>query len=129
MYALVIDDSSAMRKIISRILKRIGFQVIEAVDGQDGIEKLEANRDQLAVALVDWNMPRMTGIEMVKAVRARQEFNDHRLIMVTTETEPERMAQALMAGANEFIMKPFTDEILVEKLRMAGVSIPTVVGQ
>lgn len=124
MNALIIDDSRAMRRIITKILSGIGFDVIEASDGKEGYEQFEANSDNLDVVLVDWNMPVMTGIEFVEAVRARSEYANHKLMMVTTESEPARMARALMSGVDEFVMKPFTDEVIVEKLKLIGVRMP-----
>lgn len=123
MYALIIDDSRAMRRIITKIMTGLGFEVIEAGDGKEGYEQFEANADKLDVVLVDWNMPVMTGIEFIEAVRARDEYANHKLMMVTTESEPARMARALMSGVDEFVMKPFTDEVIVEKLRLIGVQI------
>lgn len=122
MKALVIDDSRAMRRILCNITSEVGFEVAEANNGKDGLDHVEEN--DLDLVLVDWNMPMLNGYEFVKAVRAQQRFNDLKIVMVTTETEPARMAQALMAGADEFVMKPFTKEILVDKLRLIGVNIP-----
>ena len=124
MYALVIDDSRAMRKIIAKILVGLNYEILEAQHGLEGLEQLEKHASEIDVVLVDWNMPEMNGIEFVDEVRSRQEYADHKLVMVTTETEPTRMARALMSGVDEFVMKPFTEEILVEKLRLIGVDIP-----
>ena len=121
MYALVIDDSRAMRRIVGKIVSRLGFEVLEAENGVEGLTQLEANSSEIEVVLVDWNMPVMNGLDFVKQVRANQEFEKHKLVMVTTETEPTQMARALMAGVDEFVMKPFTEEILVEKLKLIGV--------
>ena len=121
MNALIIDDSSAMRRIISKIMKDIGFDTVEAGDGQEGLSRVEAASGDFEVVLVDWNMPVMNGIEFVKAVRSHPEYSGLKIMMVTTETEPARMAQALMAGVDEFAMKPFTPEVLLEKLKLIGV--------
>lgn len=123
MYTLIIDDSRAMRRILSKIASSLGFEVIEAENGREGYEKLVANADEIELVLVDWNMPEMNGLEFVEAVRARDEFANHKLVMVTTETEPTRMAKALIAGVDEFVMKPFTKDILVEKLSLIGVTM------
>ena len=123
MKALVIDDSRAMRRIIGATLKKNGFEILEAEDGAVGVEQLESNADNLDLILVDWNMPVMNGIEFVEHVRSKSEYDDHKIVMVTTETEPARMARALMSGVDEFVMKPFTDEILLEKLKLIGVPI------
>ena len=127
MNALVIDDSKAMRRIIGSIVKGVGFEPDDACDGLEGLKALEAAPTKYDLVLVDWNMPNMNGYEFIKAVRAKDEFADLRMVMVTTETEPARMAQALMAGVDEFVMKPFTKEVLLEKLRLIGVPIPEAV--
>lgn len=123
MYALVIDDSRAMRRITGKIMKKLGFEILEACHGLEGITQLEKHADEIGVALVDWNMPEMNGIEFVEYVRARDCYADQKLVMVTTETEPVRMARAIMSGVDEFVMKPFTEDILVEKLQLIGVSL------
>lgn len=121
MYALIIDDSRAMRRILRQIVEPLGFSILEAGDGQQGLDQLNENWPGIELTLVDWNMPVMNGLDFVKAVRADDQYRDMKLMMVTTETEPAQMARALMAGVDEFVMKPFTSEILVEKLRLIGV--------
>ena len=123
-HVLIIDDSTAMRKILGKIMKGLGFEIYVACNGKEGFEQLEIHKDELELVLVDWNMPIMNGHDFVVAVRERAEFADHKLVMVTTETEPSRMVKALMAGVDEFVMKPFTPEILVDKLKLIGVSLP-----
>lgn len=125
MNVLIIDDSRAMRKIIARIVSKLGFEIAEAADGLEGLAALEADPQKYDLVLVDWNMPNMNGLDFTKTVRARDEFQNHKLVMITTETEPARMVQALMAGIDEFVMKPFTQEILIDKLRLIGVQIPS----
>ena len=125
MYTLIIDDSRAMRRILCKIVSSLGFDTIEAENGREGYEKLVANADEIELVLVDWNMPEMNGLEFVEAVRARDEFANQKLVMVTTETEPARMAKALIAGVDEFVMKPFTKDILVEKLSLIGGKMQT----
>ena len=117
--ALVIDDSRAMRTILSGILTELDFDVVQAGDGQEALETLERTPD-VDVALVDWNLPVMSGLEFVREVRSKPEWNSLRLMMVTTETELKRITLALDAGANEYIMKPFTKEMLLDKLAMIG---------
>ena len=121
MYALIIDDSRAMRRILRQIVEPLGFSILEAGDGQQGLDQLEQNWPGIELSLVDWNMPVMNGLDFVKAVRANDQYRHMKLMMVTTETESAQMARALMAGVDEFVMKPFTSEILVEKLRLIGV--------
>ncbi len=124
MYALIIDDSRAMRRILRQIVEPLGFTILEAGDGREGLDQLIKHHPEIEVTLVDWNMPVMNGLDFVKAVRADDQYRDMKLMMVTTETEPSQMARALMAGVDEFVMKPFTREILVEKMRLVGVSCP-----
>jgi len=119
MQALVIDDSRATRHIINSMLQTIGFQVREAANGREGLERL-AEGPLPDVVLVDWNMPEMDGLEFIKAVRAEPARADLPLVMVTTETEMERMALAYLAGVNEFVMKPFDAEMIESKLRLLG---------
>ena len=119
MKALVVDDSRAMRTIIGQILKGIGFEILEAGNGREGLERLGAG--QLPkLAMVDWNMPEMNGLEFVEAVRRDDRFAALRLMMVTTETEMAQVIRALDAGAQEYVMKPFTRDVIDEKLRMLG---------
>jgi two-component system, chemotaxis family, chemotaxis protein CheY len=125
MNALIIDDSLAMRRILGKIMAGLGFETIEARDGAEGLAVFLEKADTIEVTLVDWNMPVMTGIEFVEEVRSKNEYDNHKLMMVTTETEPSRMARALMAGVDEFVMKPFTQEILVDKLKLIGVRMPS----
>lgn len=121
MLALVIDDSRAMRAILRSILQNLGFQVAEAGNGREALDKLNEIGPP-DVALVDWNMPVMTGIDFVKAVRSDSRFNLVRVVMVTTESETSQVLKALEAGANEFVMKPFTEDIILGKLELIGVT-------
>jgi two-component system chemotaxis response regulator CheY len=119
MKALVIDDSRAMRAMLKGMLKTAGFaDVAEAGNGQEG---LAAAHPELSLILVDWNMPVMDGLAFVKAIRARSDCASVPLMMVTTETELSRVGDALDAGANEYLMKPFTAEALTEKLELLGI--------
>ena len=117
MHALVIDDSSAMRRILSWILKGIGFEISEAKDGQEALACLEQLRKPDLV-LVDWNMPKMNGLEFVCSVRSNPAYNNIRLMMVTTEITMNQVSKALDAGANEYVMKPFTKDVILEKLKL-----------
>lgn len=121
MRALVIDDSRAMRAILRQMLRQIGFEVVEAGNGQEGLDRLK-EADRPDVALVDLNMPVLSGFEFVKAVRADPRFDGLRLMMVTTETEVEQVAGALKAGADEYVMKPFDRAVIVEKLGLLGIA-------
>lgn len=120
MQALIIDDSRAVRMLIGAILREQGFEVIEAAHGQEGLEGLQQNPD-VKLVLVDWNMPIMDGLRFIQEVRKSRTWDDVRLVMVTTETESEQVQRAITAGANEYVMKPFTPEVLVAKLSLLGV--------
>jgi two-component system, chemotaxis family, chemotaxis protein CheY len=119
MKALVIDDSRAMRMVLTQMLRDLGFDVSEARHGREALTYLAANGD-VDLALVDWNMPEMNGLEFVEAVRRDDRFAALRLMMVTTETETAQVIRALDAGAQEYVMKPFTRDVIDEKLRMLG---------
>ena len=121
MKALVIDDSKAMRSILSRMLQGLGFEVLEASNGREGLQRLQASGN-VDLALVDWNMPEMNGLEFIRSVRSEQSYDGVLLMMVTTETEMEQVVRALAAGANEYVMKPFTREIILEKLQIFGMA-------
>jgi len=122
MRALVIDDSRAMRSILRGILTSLDFEVAEAADGRQALDIL--GRDQnFNLALVDWNLPEMSGLEIVIEVRKDPRLAEMPLLMVTTETEFARVTQALQAGANEYIMKPFDREMLLDKLVILGIPI------
>ncbi len=122
MRALVIDDSRAMRTILRGILTSLDFEVEEAADGRQAVEIL-AEDQNFNIALVDWNLPEMSGLEIVQEVRKDPRLAELRLLMVTTETEFERVTQALQAGANEYIMKPFDREMLLDKLVILGIPV------
>jgi two-component system chemotaxis response regulator CheY len=119
--ALIIDDSKAMRSILGRMLRGLGFEVVEAANGRDAIKRLQ-EAEKVELALVDWNMPEMNGFEFIQAVRAEHSYDGVLLMMVTTETEMEQVSKALAAGANEYVMKPFTQEVILEKLQMLGMA-------
>ena len=119
--ALVVDDSRSMRMILSGALKKLGFEVREAANGKEALLMAEAGKGIITLALVDWNMPEMDGLELVKLLRENPEFSSVVIVMVTAETEMSRIAEALNAGADEYVMKPFTNEILVDKLELTGI--------
>ena len=124
MNALVVDDSRAIRRILSGMLTDIGFAVAEASHGKEALAHLQAHADSASrphLVLVDWNMPEMNGLEFVQAARADATYRDVRIVMVTTETEIERVCSALEAGADEYLMKPFNQQALNDKLDLLGV--------
>ncbi len=122
MNALIVDDSKVVRTMIGRMLRSMGFATKEAGNGQEALDTL-AREGPFDVVLLDWNMPVMDGFEALCALRRRAEWADVRVVMVTTETEVERVMRALAAGANEYLMKPFTAQALGEKLSLAGLEL------
>jgi two-component system chemotaxis response regulator CheY len=118
--ALVIDDSRAIRSILAGILGDIGFDVVGVADAEEAQALLQRDAN-FELALVDWNLPVMSGLDLVREIRAVPSLDSVRLMMVTTETELERVSQALDAGADEYIMKPFDKVMLLEKLALLGV--------
>lgn len=121
MRALVVDDSRVMRSILRRTLLKEGFEVVEAEDGGDALARL-ADGAGFALVLVDWNMPGVNGLEFVRRVRADARYAATPMMMVTSEVEAELIEQALAAGANDYLMKPFTEEALREKLLCLGIT-------
>jgi two-component system chemotaxis response regulator CheY len=118
MRALIVDDSCFVRGFIRGLLEEKGIECEEAGNGQAGLDLLGKGGD-FDLALVDWNMPVMNGYEMLTALRASG-FTDMKVMMVTTEAESDFITRALDAGADEYLMKPFDDEALEEKLAMLG---------
>jgi two-component system chemotaxis response regulator CheY len=118
---LVVDDSRAVRMILAKTLKELGFEVCEAANGREALEIIEAEKTEVKLVLADWNMPEINGLELLKRLRQDPELSSLVVVMVTTETELDQMAAALEAGANEYVMKPFTKDILVEKLQLVGI--------
>jgi two-component system chemotaxis response regulator CheY len=122
MRALIVDDSRTMRMILKKQLAELGFaEIFEAGDGIEALKVLDgiAAPD---VALVDWNMPNMTGIDLVAAVRKNAAWNAMKVVMVTTASDLARVQAALGQGANEYVVKPFTPQMLSEKLTRIGVA-------
>ncbi len=120
MRVLVIDDSRAVRSFIRSILRELDLDVVEAGHGGEGLDLL-AEFPDVELVLVDWNMPVMDGLEFIRTVRADKARDGLRIVMVTTESESEQMIRAMAAGANEYVMKPFTKDVLVAKLSMLDV--------
>ena len=118
---MVVDDSRAVRMILAKILRELGYEVLEAPNGRDALQLIEAEKATIKLVLADWNMPEMNGLELLKQLRRNPELSSLVVVMVTTETEIDQMVVAVEAGANEYVMKPFTRDILVEKLQLAGI--------
>jgi two-component system, chemotaxis family, chemotaxis protein CheY len=123
MKAMVVDDSRTIRRILSGILTELGFEVCQAENGRDALGALDRERAggaPVSLALVDWNMPEMNGLEFVQRLRDDSQNADVVAVMVTTETQVDQMVAALEAGANEYVMKPFTRDVIQDKLRLLG---------
>lgn len=120
MKALIIDDSRAMRRMLSAfVAKHAHSETYEAEDGIYGLEQLE-RYSPFDIALVDWDMPRMSGLEFVKAVRADSRYDALKLMMVTARNDGDALMEALEEGANDFLMKPLSENMVIEKLRILG---------
>jgi len=118
MQALVVDDSSTMRKVLKSILVGVGFDVLEAKGGPEALDSLKQHSAD--VALLDWNMPEMTGIELLARLRADRAYDAMKVMMVTTESDQSEVGRALTVGADEYVMKPFTRDSILDKLRILG---------
>ena len=119
MKAIVIDDSRAMRIVLRKSLTQQGFEVVEAGDGRQALDQLEAN-GPVDLAVVDWNMPVMDGYEFICEARSRPAMAPMAIMMLTTESDKAQVQRALEAGANEYVMKPFTEAVFAEKLLLLG---------
>ena len=119
MRALVIDDSRAMRRIVSRTLENLGFEVNQAGHGREGLDVLDGGWVPDLVT-VDWNMPVMDGLQFVSAVRSNPAYRSMTIMMVTSESEHTQIVRALAAGAHEYVIKPFTADALRDKLALLG---------
>ncbi|HEX4320433.1 MAG TPA: response regulator [Acidobacteriaceae bacterium] len=118
MRALIVDDSRFVRDYLRGLLEKMGVECDEAADGQIGMDRLHEN-DPFDLALIDWNMPVMDGFQMLKNMRA-EGYSEVKVMMVTTEAEDDFIIRSLDAGADEYLMKPFDNEALTEKLAMLG---------
>ncbi len=121
MKALVIDDSRAMRTMLKKMVLELGYDVVEAEHGRDALDRLEEQAGDVGFALIDWNMPVMDGLTFVRSVRDERRWDRLRLMMVTSETNPRHVYEALKAGADEYAMKPVTREVIREKLGLLGI--------
>jgi len=124
--ALVMDDSRAIRGVLSKILNSLGFDTVQASNGVEALALMAREGADVGLILADWNMPEMNGLDFVKNLRAQPQFAAVPIIMVTTETNIDHMIEALTAGANEYIMKPFTSAMVEEKLRILQIATQPV---
>jgi two-component system chemotaxis response regulator CheY len=121
MRALIIDDSKAMRKVLGRTMSNMGFEVDEVGNGEEAIVLLEQSSNT-GIVLVDWNLPEMSGLDFVKAIRSTEQYDSVRLMMVTSDTDEDQMATAFQAGVDEYVTKPFTADIIRDKVRILGLA-------
>jgi len=121
MKALIIDDSKTIRQLLTRIMNDCGWEVVEAGHGEEALNVLKANGD-CQLALVDWNMPVMNGLEFVQAVRQAGGNDGMRIMMVTTENDTAHIMSALEAGADEYVMIPFNREVIEAKMALLGLA-------
>ncbi|PIQ24477.1 response regulator [bacterium (Candidatus Blackallbacteria) CG17_big_fil_post_rev_8_21_14_2_50_48_46] len=121
MAVMIVDDAVTARMMTKAFLQDLGFGEIHAAEhGVEALELIE-ELDALELVVVDWNMPYMTGVEFIRELRARPEFGETKVLMMTTETGMEKIIEALTAGADEYMMKPFTKDMLADKLQIMGV--------
>jgi len=116
MKVLVVDDFASMRRIVKNVLKQMGFtKIIEADDGSVALQVLK--KEEIGLVLCDWNMPRMTGIDLLKAVKSDEDLKDIPFLMVTAEGQKDNVVEAVQAGVSNYIMKPFTAEAMEERVK------------
>ncbi|MEO5800789.1 MAG: response regulator [Gemmatimonadota bacterium] len=114
MKCLIVDDSATMRRILVNAMKSIGFSnIVEAGDGKEALDRIDA---EIGLVITDWNMPVMGGLELVRALRAREDTARMPVLMVTTRSGKEDILEAVTAGVNSYILKPFTPPVLKEKI-------------
>ncbi len=113
---LIVDDSRAIREIEKKYLEDLGFEVLEAQDGMEALKILEENPD-ITIILLDWHMPVMNGYECLLRIRSNPKWANLKVMMVTTENQKKSVVEAIMAGANEYLMKPFDREMLEIKIK------------
>ncbi len=115
MKILVVDDFATMRKMLKNMLKELGYtEIAEAEDGNKALETLKKEKVDLVIS--DWNMPNMDGLSLLKAIRSDPELKDIAVLMVTAEAKKENVIEAVKAGVNNYVVKPFTKEVLKEKI-------------
>ncbi len=122
MRALVLEDSSMMRFILRRMLAQVGIDTVEEENGKRGLERLRSGSD-IDLVFVDWHMPEMDGCDFVHAVRTDPALRKLRVLMVSSESSSQMIVKALQAGADEYVIKPFTFDTIVNKLTMMGLSV------
>lgn len=120
MKVLLVDDSRTARILLARVFQELGnWEILEAENGQDALDKYQSD-DAIELVCIDWNMPMMNGLEYLKAIKKLDNYSDTWTMMVTTETEMDNVKRAMVSGANEYVMKPFTKDIILNKLEIMG---------
>ena len=117
--SLVVDDSKVVRSVSRKIMEDLGFEVLEAENGQVALDQCKIKKPE--VILLDWNMPVMDGLEFLLAFRQFKEFQDSRVIFCTTENDFTKIQEAISSGADEYVMKPFDSDVIKGKLVQLGV--------
>ena len=116
---LIVDDSKIVRKVVRRIVEVLGFNILEAENGKEAVDAVRAN--DVDVMILDWNMPVMDGMECMKEIRADASMTQPKIIFCTTENEFGKIQQAMINGADEYVMKPFDEAIIAGKMRQLGI--------
>ena len=119
MKLIVADDSRMVRGIVTRIVEPLGYEVVAAGNGQEALNILESDEQNINLVLLDWNMPVLNGIDVIKKMRADSRLKSIPVLMVSTESEEDRIKQAMDAGAQGYLTKPFTPEQLTNAIRRA----------
>ena len=120
MRMLIVDDSRTMRALLASYARQLAFDVAEAADGEQALDRLRHDSD-FDVLLIDWDMPRVDGLTLLRAVRAQPQLDGAKTMMVTSQTALERVSQALALGADDYLMKPLDERMFADKLRLLGV--------
>ncbi len=118
MKAIIVDDSRVIRSIIERAIKSIGFDAYHAGNGQDALDLLKENAQEVELVILDWNMPVLNGLDTLKAIRKNKDYNHICILMISTEAEEKNIETALSIGAHGYLTKPFEPEELAEKIRV-----------
>lgn len=116
---LIVDDSKIVRKVVRRIIEPMNFNILEAENGQEAVD--HAKNNKVDVVILDWNMPVMDGMQCMKEIRGNSGIHQPKIIFCTTENEFAKIQEAMMNGADEYVMKPFDETIIAGKLRQLGI--------
>lgn len=117
---LVVDDMLTMRKIVERVLRGLGFtDITHAVDGKEALDKVKSSEKNFDLIISDWNMPNMSGLDFLKAVRGDQKYSQTPFLLVTAEAEQHQIVEAIKAGVDQYVIKPFSQDSLKIKLEIA----------